>query len=96
MSRGEFMLFSKPAPEKFQSVKSKLDNAGIRCVSYYTPPSRRHRSRQRVRSRPLGARNVTGDATGDILKRIDERLTKEGLTFGIHNHYLSRSSPTKA
>src|SRR6266550_8051588 len=36
MSRGEFMLFSKPAPELFQSVKSKLDSAGIRCVSYYT------------------------------------------------------------
>ena len=36
MSRGEFMLFSKPAPEKFQSVKTKLDSAGIQCVSYYT------------------------------------------------------------
>jgi sugar phosphate isomerase/epimerase len=38
----------------------------------------------------LGARNVTGDATGDILKRIDERLTREGLTFGIHNHYFKQ------
>ena len=36
MSRGEFMLFSKPAPEKFQSAKSKFDSAGIQCVSYYT------------------------------------------------------------
>src|ERR1700681_3707968 len=36
MSRGEFMLFSKPAPETFQSAKSKLDSAGIRSVSYYT------------------------------------------------------------
>src|SRR6266404_8345787 len=32
MSRGEFMLFSKPPPEKFQSVKSKLDSAGIREI----------------------------------------------------------------
>src|SRR6266436_211868 len=36
MSRGEFMLFSKPGPERFQSAKAKFDAAGIRCVSYYT------------------------------------------------------------
>src|ERR1700683_4595911 len=36
MSRGEFMLFSKPTPDMFTSVKAKLDAAGIRCVSYYT------------------------------------------------------------
>ncbi len=36
MSRGEFMLFSKPSPEKFQSVRTKFDAAGIQCVSYYT------------------------------------------------------------
>jgi sugar phosphate isomerase/epimerase len=36
MSRGEFMLFSKPPAERFQAVKSKFDSAGIQCVSYYT------------------------------------------------------------
>src|SRR6266404_9685151 len=36
MSRGEFMLFSKPKPERFQSARAKFDQAGIRCVSYYT------------------------------------------------------------
>src|SRR6202020_1086583 len=36
----------------------------------------------------LGARNVTGDATGGILNRIDRRFTQENLTFGIHNHYF--------
>jgi sugar phosphate isomerase/epimerase len=38
----------------------------------------------------LGSRNITGDATGDILQRLDERCTKEGLTFGIHNHYFKQ------
>ena len=92
MSRGEFMLFSKPAPEKFQSVKSKLDNAGIQCVSYYTATIKDDQDLDNaVRfAGLLGARNVTGDATGDILKRIDERLTREGLTFGIHNHYFKQ------
>ena len=92
MSRGEFMLFSKPAPEKFQSVKSKLDIAGIRCVSYYTATIKDDTDLDNaVRfAALLGARNVTGDATGDILKRIDECLTREGLTFGIHNHYFKQ------
>src|SRR5436190_20044623 len=36
MSRGEFMLFSKPKPERFQSARARFDQAGIRCVSYYT------------------------------------------------------------
>ena len=31
---------------------------------------------------------MTGDATGRILNRIDQRLTQEKLTFGIHNHYF--------
>ena len=92
MSRGEFMLFSKPASEKFQSVKSKLDSAGIQCVSYYTASIKDDNDLDNaVRfTKLLGARNVTGDATGDILKRIDERLTREGLTFGIHNHYFKQ------
>jgi hypothetical protein len=36
MSRGEFMLFSKPAPELFRSARARFDNAGIQRVSYYT------------------------------------------------------------
>ena len=36
----------------------------------------------------LNGRNVTGDATGGILKQIDRRCTEESLTFGIHNHYF--------
>jgi inosose dehydratase len=92
MSRGEFMLFSKPAAERFQAAKSKFDNAGIQCVSYYTATIKDDNDLDNaVRfAKLLGARNVTGDATGDILKRIDERLTREGLTFGIHNHYFKQ------
>ncbi len=92
MSRGEFMLFSKPTPEMFVSVKSKLDRAGIRCVSYYTATIKDDSDLDSaVRfAKMLGSRNVTGDATGDILKRIDDRFTREGLTFGIHNHFFKQ------
>jgi sugar phosphate isomerase/epimerase len=90
MSRGEFMLFSKPVPEIFRSARIRFDNAGIQCVSYYTATIKDdHDLDDAVRGASLlGSRNITGDATGDMLRRIDERCTKEGLTFGIHNHYF--------
>jgi sugar phosphate isomerase/epimerase len=92
MSRGEFMLFSKPTAEKFQSVKRKFDDAGIRCVSYYTATIKDDADLDHAVQfgKILGARNITGDATGEILRRIDERLTREGMTFGIHNHFFPK------
>src|SRR5882672_2954699 len=90
MSRGEFMLFSKPKPERFQSARTKFDQAGIRCVSYYTATINNEAELDTAvgGAKLLGSHNITGDATGDMLKRIDERCTKEGLTFGIHNHFF--------
>src|SRR6188474_3038775 len=37
MSRGEFMNFTKPPIERFESFRRKIDAAGIKCVSYYAP-----------------------------------------------------------
>ncbi len=90
MSRGEFMLMKPPTPEMCQSARSKFDRAGIRCVSYYTATIKNSQDLEyAVRyGKLLGAGNISGDATGDMLRKIDERLTKEGLTFGIHNHYF--------
>jgi sugar phosphate isomerase/epimerase len=90
MSRGEFMLFSKPKPERFQSARTKFDQAGIRCVSYYTATINNEAELDTAigGANLLGSHNITGDATGDMLKRIDDRCTKEGLTFGIHNHFF--------
>jgi len=92
MSHGPFMLFSHPDPEKFEAARSKFDAAGIRCVSYYAATIKDDADLDNaVRfAKLLGARNITGDATGDILKRIDARCTSEGLTFGIHNHYFKQ------
>jgi sugar phosphate isomerase/epimerase len=90
MSRGEFMLFSKPKREQFASARAKFDAAGIRCVSYYTATIHNDAELETAigGARLLGSRNITGDATGGILQRIDERCTREGLTFGIHNHFF--------
>jgi len=90
MSRGEFMLMKPPTDEMCQSARAKFDRAGIRCVSYYTATIKDDKDLDyAVRfANLLGARNITGDATGDMLRKIDERLTREGLTFGIHNHFF--------
>ncbi|MGD0222312.1 MAG: sugar phosphate isomerase/epimerase [Terriglobia bacterium] len=90
MSRGEFMLFSKPEASLFRSTREKLDRAGIRCVSYYTATIKDGQDLDNAIqfAKLLGARNVTGDATGGMLAQIDQRFTHEGITFGIHNHYF--------
>ena len=90
MSRGEFMLFSRPADDLFRSAREKLDHAGIRCTSYYSATLK---DDQDVESAVrfaglLGARNISGDATGSVLARIDQRCAQKGITFGIHNHFF--------
>ena len=93
MSRGEFMLMHPPTEEMCRSARAKFDRAGIRCVSYYTATIKDQRDIDYAMryAKLLGASNVSGDATGSTLNEIDARFTKEGLTFGIHNHWF----PTK-
>lgn len=90
MSRGEFMLLSHPKAELFSTTREKLDRAGIRCVSYYSATMNNDQDIElAVRfAKLLGCSNITGDAPGNVLKRIDQRLTQEGLTFGLHNHFF--------
>jgi sugar phosphate isomerase/epimerase len=92
MSRGEFMLLTPPpTAEMCQSARKKFDAAGIRCVSYYTATikTEQHVNDAVRNANIFGARNVSGDATGPILAKIDARFTREGLTFGIHNHWFA-------
>jgi inosose dehydratase len=91
MSRGEFMLLSLPAEERFLSARKLFDKAGIRCVSYYAATIHdEHELELAIRfAQRLGAGNITGDATGEaLLRRIDANCAQAGLTFGIHNHYF--------
>jgi inosose dehydratase len=91
MSRGEFMNFNKPPAAKFEDFRRKIDAAGVRCVSYYAPTIKEKSDLDgAIRfARILGCSNITGDpADRDILKYVDERMTAERLTFGIHNHYF--------
>ena len=90
MSRGEFMLMNHPTDDLFGAARRQLDVAGIRCVSYYSATVKSEQDLENALrfAKILGARNITGDATGSILARIDERCSQENLTFGIHNHFF--------
>jgi sugar phosphate isomerase/epimerase len=92
MSNGEFMLMQPPTAAMCQAARDQFDHAGIRCVSYYTATIKDNRDLDlAVRfAKIFGARNVSGDATGPMLNHIDERFTREGLTFGIHNHWFKQ------
>ena len=90
MSRGEFMLMNKPEEAMFRSAHEKLSGAGIRCVSYYTATLKDDADiESAVRfGRILGVQNITGDASREMLERVDKRFAGEGLTFGLHNHFF--------
>jgi len=92
MSRGEFMLMKPPSAAMCQAARDKFDRAGIRCVSYYTATIKNDADLDLAVefAKIFGAHNVSGDATGPILGRIDRRFTAEGLTFGIHNHWFKQ------
>ncbi len=92
MSRGEFMTFKHPPVELFRTTRRKLDAAGVRCVSYYAPTITTQQDLDdSVRfARILGCSNISGDPEGEMVKAVDERLTREGLTFGIHNHFFPK------
>jgi sugar phosphate isomerase/epimerase len=90
MSRGEFMLMNRPSEDLFRLAGSKLQHAGIRCVSYYSATIKDEQDLENAKrfAKILGVRHVTGDAAGGMLHEIDQQFTQAGLTFGIHNHYF--------
>jgi sugar phosphate isomerase/epimerase len=95
MSRGEFMLMKPPTQGMVETARRKFDNAGIRCVSYYTATIKSQDDLQFALryAKIFGAANVSGDATGPILQDIDRQFTQAGLTFGIHNHWFAQGFP---
>jgi inosose dehydratase len=92
MSLEQFMLLSHPHDDLFLSTRKKLDQAGIRCVSYYAAIIKDDNDiTAAIRfAKFLGAANITGEgAIGpDLLKQIDRRVSAVGLTFALHNHFV--------
>src|SRR6204780_944767 len=60
MSRGEFMLMNHPTDDLFHTARTKFDQAGIRCVSYYSATIKEDAALENALrfAKILGARNI--------------------------------------
>jgi sugar phosphate isomerase/epimerase len=73
-----------------QSLRAKLHRAGITAVSYFCGDIKTEEDINSTvnAARELGVNHVSGSAVGPVLKTVDSRFTREGLKFGIHNHWF--------
>jgi sugar phosphate isomerase/epimerase len=80
----------KVKPETVPSLRTKLENAGIKPVSYFCGDIKSQADLDLTVqvTQALGANHVSGAAVGETLKMIDARFTRERLKFGIHNHFF--------
>jgi hypothetical protein len=82
MSLESFMLLSQPHEQLFISTREKLDQAGIRCVSYYaaTIHDQNDIAAAIHFAKILGATNITGEGkiSPELLRQIDRGVTAVG------------------
>jgi sugar phosphate isomerase/epimerase len=71
-------------------LRAKLDQAKIKAVSYFSGDikSEADISTTMKVAHELGVNHVSGSAVGQALKMVDASFTREGLKFGIHNHWF--------
>lgn len=76
--------------ESARSIRKKLDREGITPVSFFCAHIRNSDDiNLTVKvARTLGVKHVSGWSEGQTLKMVDSRFTREGLKFGIHNHWF--------
>jgi len=73
-----------------QRLRQKLDRAKIRAVSYFSGDIKTEADMNTTVevARQLGVSHVSGSAVGQTLKMVDSLFAREGLRFGIHNHWF--------
>ena len=71
-------------------LREKLDRAKIAAVSYFPGDIKTAADIDTTIkvARQLGVSHVSGSAVGQTLKMVDSSFTREGLKFGIHNHWF--------
>ena len=73
-----------------KSLRVKLARGGVTAVSYFAGGIKTEEDIDttiRV-ARELGVNHVSGSAVDSALKMVDSSFTREGLKFGIHNHWF--------
>jgi sugar phosphate isomerase/epimerase len=76
--------------EAVTRLRAKLDQARITAVSYFPGDIKSEEDINTTLkvAHELGVNHVSGSAVGQALKIVDASFTREGLKFGIHNHWF--------
>src|SRR5437016_6157597 len=76
--------------ERVKSLRAKLHRAEITAVSYFPGDLKTEADIHTTMNvaQELGVSHVSGSAVGETLKLVDTIFTREGLKFGIHNHWF--------
>jgi len=77
-------------PDAMQSLRTKLEHGRVKAVSYFSGDIKTQEDLDTTvtMAKALAVSHVSGSAVGDALKMIDSRFTREGMKFGIHNHWF--------
>jgi sugar phosphate isomerase/epimerase len=89
LSHPQFML-PRAKVEDFGQLPELFKKGNIQVRSWYCAGVNSSEDIQKVLeiAKILGVQHVSGDATGDSLLALDEAFQKNGLYFGIHNHFF--------
>jgi sugar phosphate isomerase/epimerase len=76
--------------EEFSQLSELFKKGNIQVRSWYCAGVNNSEDIQKVLeiAKILGVQHISGDATGDSLQALDEAFQKNGLYFGIHNHFF--------
>jgi sugar phosphate isomerase/epimerase len=76
--------------DAIQKLRAKLSRGGITAVSYFAGDLKTEEDIDTTVNvaRELGVSHVSGSAVGQTLKMVDTRFARDGLRFGIHNHWF--------
>jgi sugar phosphate isomerase/epimerase len=76
--------------EEFAGAAKLFQENGIQIVSWFGPEIKNSQDAQWIveMAKTLGVQHVSGDASGEGLKAIDEAFQKNNLYYGIHNHFF--------
>ena len=70
---------------------AKLGQAGVELVSWYAGDLHNEAEIDKTMkaAKLFGVKHVSGSAEGEVLLALDRALQKNGLQFGIHNHWFA-------
>lgn len=89
LSHPQFML-PQAKREDFPGLAGLPKGGGINLISWYCGDFKKPDEVQSVMemANMLEVKHLSGSASGNMLETVDESFQKNGLYFGIHNHWF--------